>query len=234
MSKKVYARQIAPEWQRSPLEDAPECWPENVIITGNAQMHEHTTDIYDCIIAAYDNAAADAENLRNSGYRNITELINDYFPPLELRGKPYSTRDIHAIHYTLKMYGCRAYYEGLHIAEMLSAITGTEYRRDTLRGTCQSDWNDIYYPAEYGREWLAAFECEYFNTGEEWIFSDPLEAPPDDPGDVDGCAVYVHGWRDAERRAEIADAAGVDPADVVLYEFSGWQQTAVYAEAAPE
>ena len=46
----VYAKQIAPEYQESPL-FLNGCFPDNIILTGNRQFNSHTTPEYDKIVA---------------------------------------------------------------------------------------------------------------------------------------------------------------------------------------
>jgi hypothetical protein len=107
------------------------------------------------------------------------------------------------------------------ILRALHLVTGERYDVRTIRGCCQSDWQTIYYPVEeYTRDALDILEADYFNTGTEWIV------------DVDGCdvGVYTYSWNNDGTREEIADAVGVDPADVVLLEFTGWNRTAAYTE----
>ena len=73
---------------------------------------------------------------------------------------------------------------------------------------------------DYTRNALDILEADYFNTGAEWAV------------DVDGCdvGVYTYSWNNDGIREEIAGAVGVDPADVVLLEFTGWNRTAAYKE----
>lgn len=232
MSKKVYARQIAPEYQESPLFAFGEEFPENIAVYGNRDYNEHFTGVFDGLRDALLDAGQELDNMRwgDLWRPDFITILHDLLPPVG-RGE-YSRAERLAWVKLLDAYG--ATEAAVYMARAAALITGQEYDAAQISGCCQGEWQNVIYPAEWGREWLAAFECEYWNTGEEWIFTDPLEAPPEDPGDVDGCAVYVHGWRDAERRAEIADAAGVDPADVVLYVFGGWERRAKYAEVGAE
>lgn len=230
---KIYAKQVPPEYQESPLHTFDE-YPEDIILDGNRHYKSHTTPLYDRILASYDDAAEYLDELKIYGkratYRNVTEIINDYFPAYENREKPYSTKDIHNIRRALELYGSRDYYEGEYIIAMLNAITGRVWRSGTIRGCCQGDWQDIIYLAEsWSAAALDAFETEYFNTGTEWIVHDDENAP-ETPDDISGFSVYCTGWRKDDIRAEIADAAGGNADDVVLYEFTGWSRSAVWEE----
>jgi hypothetical protein len=59
---------------------------------------------------------------------------------------------------------------------------------------------------------------EYFNTGSEWIIHDE-ESEPETVKDISGYSVYCYSWNTDGIKKEIADAAGSDPDDVILYEF---------------
>lgn len=222
---KIFARQIPPEYQESPLFLGDEFFPDNIILNGNRDYNSHTTPLYDRIIQFYEEAAYYLEELQTdkSGatYRNVTEIINDFFPALEYREKPYSTRDVSRIRKALELYGTRDHYDGVYITAMLEAITGQEWKTGTIRGCCQRDWQDIIYPASYGREWLAAFEAEYFNTGTEWIIHDE-NTEPETPEDINGFSCYCHGWNDEQIKTEIAEAYGTPGAEVILYKHTGY------------
>lgn len=104
------------------------------------------------------------------------------------------------------------------ILRALHIVTGKRYDVRTIRGYSQGDWQNAYFPVDdYTRDALDILEADYFNTGSEWIIND-------------GFSIYAYSWNNDGIRAEIADAAGGDPADVILYTFDGWQKTPVYAE----
>ncbi len=217
---KLYAKQINPEYQESPLYFE-EDFPENIIITGNRNYKDHTTWEYNHIIQEYEVLCEHYENIKegNSCYKNITELLKDYFP-----GK-YSTKTIHKFKEVLEKYGTRYYYEGNYIIDMLEIITGKEWKKTTIRGCCQSDWQEVIYsPEEWTKEALNAFEAMYFNTGSEWIIHDE-ENDPEGPEDISGYSVYCTSW-DIEK--ELTEAANYEPEEVILYEFSGYTKTPVY------
>jgi hypothetical protein len=230
---KIHARQIAPEYQTSPIESTGYTFP-GIIFDGNRDFISHTSPIYDRIIQVYDELAVEIQciDARDgyAAYKTATEAINDYIPPYTYRDKPYTTRDIHAIREALRLYGTRDYYDGRYIIEMLNALTGGNWIQTTIRGCCQSDWQDIIYDSEkYTRDDIQQLEIEYFNTGSEWIIHDE-NTEPETPEEICGYSVYCYGWNDEQIRAEIADAAGVKPEDVILFKFSGYTQTAKYEE----
>ena len=83
----------------------------------------------------------------------------------------YSTRDIHALKELVRAYTEAASREENNIlCKVLSIVTGRKWDWKIIRGYCQSDWNEVFYPVDdWSREALSAFETMYFNTGSEWI-----------------------------------------------------------------
>lgn len=222
---KLYARQIAPEYQESPLFYDEELFPENIIVTGNRDYNSHTTPEYDQIIQYFDELCEEYEYIkaRNSSfYKNATELLQDHFP-----GK-YSTQKVHFFKEILEKYGTRYYYEGDYITDMLQLVTGKEWRKRTIRGCCQGDWQEIIYPVEeWTTEGIEEFEIMYFNTGTEWIIHEE-ENKPEGPEDISGCSVYCTSWDIEGIKKELTDAAGYAPEEIILYEFSGYTKSPVY------
>lgn len=222
---KIYAKQVPPEYQESPL--FMEEWPENVYVFGNRHFRDHGAEYIENIKNSMYDAADELERLIRGEFAcyverySLIEILNDFLPAQN--GREYSRADrlqwrelLLSIDYNYSKIG---EYE---IAAALTLITGDEYDAAQICGCCQGDWNNIIYPTKYGSEWLREFEIEYFNTGDEWALYE------NDPDGEYICHVYTHEWRDDKQRAEIADAAGVDPADVVLYVFDGYTQTARY------
>lgn len=74
----VYAKQIAPEYQESPL-FLDGCFPDDIILTGNRHFNSHTTPEYDKIAADFDSMAETWENERfffqwnGAGYDKIAK-----------------------------------------------------------------------------------------------------------------------------------------------------------------
>lgn len=220
---KIYAKQVPPEYQESPLFMGE--WPENVYIFGNRHFQDHGGDVIENIKNSMYDAAEELKQLPRGGsyYESFIDIISDLLPTPEHK-KEYSRaerlrwREILLAFDAEKIGGITA------AAAAFELITGKEYAAATIRGCCQNEWNNIIYPAEYGREWLKEFEIEYFNMGAEWRIN---EGSPDSD---ESYYFYSHSWNEDGQRAEIAAAAGVDPADVVLYVFDGYAQTAQYKE----
>ena len=166
--KKVYAVQIAPEFQDSPLNigDFPEQWP-GIYLTGNRNFHGYATD----------------------EFRRIYDR-----------------------------------FDGPRLLRASQLITGKRYECLCLRGCCQSEWIDCYYPTdEYTREELHILETEYFNMGTEWIIHDGNTAPHG-PDEIDGYSLYCYD----DPRREIALCTDTTPENVILWAFDGWTQIPRY------
>lgn len=188
---KIYAKQVPPEYQESPLEWND--WPENVAVFGNRHYNAHTFDALEIV-----------RNAMNDGYFPAP-IVGELAPWADWwdRVDALDNGD-----------------EKPLLCEGLELLTGRKYRYGTIHGCSQGDWQEIIYPAEYGRNWFDAFETEYFNTGTEWTV---------DP-DGDCFSVYVISWSDDGIRREIADACGCNADDVVLLRFIGWRKTPEYEE----
>lgn len=86
------------------------------------------------------------------------------------------------------------------ITAALSIVTGHKWDYKQINGSCK-------------------FEIEYFNTGTEWRVQDE-----------DGAETYIYVYEYVQEREEIAEALGVNTADIVLYWFDGWTRTEKYRE----
>lgn len=229
---KIYAKQIAPEYQESPL-FFDECFPDNIAVCGNRDYKERCPELFKIVKAILnDGELGDVlVNLKDSElYKNATEAITDYFPPDK---EKYSTKDIHELKRLIVEYSkCPRSAEDSILCAVLSIVTGKEWDYQQISGCCQSDWNYIYYPVnERDKEAIAAFEAEYFNTGSEWIVDDGEFDPENDsPLNINGCSTYCIAWSNEGIKQEIANAFGGSSEDVVLFAFEGWSRTPRYME----
>lgn len=114
------------------------------------------------------------------------------------------------------------------LCKVLSIVTGREWDWRIIRGCCQSDWNEIFYPVDdWSREALAAFETMYFNTGSEWIIHDE-ENTPEGPEDISGYSCYIVADTEEGIRKELAAVAGCAPSDLVIWAFDEFIRVAQY------
>lgn len=217
---KIYAKQVPPEYQESPLIHFDEI-PENVFVFGNKDYQHRAEKLFKLIDAA--NEALDAWDdfsLKKPYYNSWKEALNDLLPPDEKRGE-YTREERKKIIPALliKLDRSNTSEENALYCELLQLITGDKFDHAVIRGCSQGDWQNIIYPAEYGREWVKTFETEYFNLGSEW----EVKEDEDDPG------YYIYCTTDDPRR-EIADMANTSPDNVILYAFDGWTRTPKYRE----
>lgn len=227
---KIYARQVPPEHQESPLM-IDDCFWEEIICDGNRDYKSRTTHEYKRLKGSISEAAAEVEAIvkKNgySPYKNITEIIHDMF--FRENRKRYTTKEIHTWKELLLYYQtCKREEENAVICQALKLMTGKSYSHRSIRGCCQSDWQRIYYPdGEYSAKSIECFETEYFNLGSEWIVHDD-ETEPETPNDITGYSQYCYSWNDDGIRKEIADSERCKPEEVVIYKFNGYIKTAVY------
>lgn len=221
---KIYAKQVPPEYQESPLFYGDEFWPENVHVYGNRDYNEHGQ--YSEICKELDNLSEWLQDARDGctyAANHCFKAILHYYVPAQ-DGRLYNRGE--RLHWLdiierYEMTSRFSDYETRAICDALELITGIKFEAGTIRGCCQGDWQEIIYPAEYGPEWLESFETEYFNTGSEWIVHDE-NTDPDSPEDISGFSVYCHGWRMEDIKLEIAEAAGDPGAEVILYQHTGY------------
>ena len=231
---KIYAKQVSPEYQESPLFLGDEFFPDNIAVFGNRDYKEHCPDFINKVweVLRQGELADVLENVKEwaDWYKNATEAINDYLPPEH--GGRYSTNAIHALkNYAIDFSSCPCSREYEILCKVLSIVTGKNWDHRMISGCCQSDWNYIFYPVdEWTRERIEVFETEYFNTGTEWIVHDE-DTNPESPEEISGFSIYCVSWDTEGIKKEIAGAVpDGDPADVVLYEFAGYSRTAIYRE----
>lgn len=238
---KVYARQVAPENQESFLfyitkggewrwED--DYWKDMSVMPQHG-CYDFMTDIVKSVSDVLDagELADNIDTITNysksyisdcCNYSSKTEAINDYLPPQKKNGKKYSSREVKVLCSLIAEYGCKDDTDIL--CSVLSIVTGEKYTWSSINGCCQGEYREIIYPeSKYPTDMIEMFENEFFNLGSEWIVHDE-DTDPEDPKDISGYAIYCHGdpeWDEDDIRTEIADVAGCEPKDVVLYKYTG-------------
>ena len=222
-NKKIYARQVPPEYQESPLQMC-DNWPENVYVFGNRRFIERAEGLQR-IRAALEELADIWEELNDGGrgwYNNWKEALEDLTPHDDARGEYTRAERMQWAKLAAALEWCASSKEDGLLCQALQLITGQEYKHAEIRGCCQGDWQNIIYPASYGEKFRDAFETEYFNTGTEWVIHDGDDAP-EVPDEIAGYSMYCYSY---DPRAEIAAETEADPADVILYEFDGYTRRA--------
>lgn len=237
---KIFARQVPPEYQESPLYywtgkngeiDLEASWP-GVTLTGNRDYRGHKTEAFQA--AERLESAAD-EYINGQEWTGEKVTIRDALRGQEIEkhnGKGWSPRELGQWKRLFEDWDRNPYDKrnaDRRTLEALELITGKPYDVQELRGCVQRDWIECYYPRnEYSAEDLERLEMEYFNTGEEWTIYDKDPDGDEEPGD--SFSMYVYSWKDDAKRAEIAAAAGWGtPEEVELHEFTGWTRSACWA-----
>lgn len=235
---KVYARQISPEYQESPISFAG-CFPEGIVLDGNRDYISRTVPEYENILRFFDDMAGDWENdnfhyeWNGTGYikhkkraeRTIEELLSLYGFE-KANGRAWSTKEKHE--WKMLMQSGKAADSDDVIKKAMHLLTGHQWCKDMIRGCCQSDWQEVYYDTEYwSRQDLKVFEVEYFNMGTEWIIHDEIEEP-ECAEDIRGFSAYCISWGNDGIRKELADIAGVEVSDMVLFAHDGYTKIPKY------
>lgn len=217
---KIYAKQVPPEFQESPLFYGDEFWPENVFVFGNRDYNQHADTLNELRTALENIVEVFDDMQQGQGWTDDLAYAIHCELPEEYRREYSRPERLKMVELANEYCFAKSYEENDILCKVLELITGKTWDNSTIRGCCQGDWQEIIFPAEYGREWLEHFEAEYFNTGTEWII---------DP-DGDNISVYAHEWNNEGIKKELAAAVGVEPENIIMQAFSGWTKTAAYTE----
>lgn len=161
-------------------------------------IKEYNTYLYDCYY-----------------HESIMEMLRDMLPKKE-NGKRLSPLEAHNIEEALKNDK-----DVETICECLYVITGKIHCMRPLRGCCQGDYVEAYYPVEDGiRQYLDYVEAWYFGTGIEIMIHDE-ESEPKTAEDVSGYTFYTASWKTEDLKAEIKEQCGYkrndDNVEVILW-----------------
>lgn len=228
-TKKIVAVQVDPEYQESPL-NCYEMSPDNVAVLGNDRMNEHIPKRCEKALEVLRNDSfwADIDDPGHAGYADTAAVFGDWLP--RENGAAYNASECRAFAYRLLRGDLDDDADAL--AALMSLVEGKPWESRTIRGLCQSDWNKITFPVdEWPEKEREYFECEYWNTGDEWIVYEVDDTAPEKidledvtRDDLEGaCEIssctYTHEWGDEKMKNEIAAAFSVAPEDVVLLKF---------------
>lgn len=220
-NKKIYARQVSPEYQESLLFSGG-CGFENITVTGNRDFKSHIQPVFERVKDVLDEGSL-AEELdyliehHKYPQKQFKDLIEEHLPPEK---ESYSHNDIQTLSNLVVKY-CMAIHDRQYsiLCEVLSIVTDAKWSYSCIRGCCQSDWQYVFYDtAMWSEESIACFEKEYFNLGTEWIVHDE-ENVPECAEDVSGYHIYCYGDSNEEIRKEIAEWCGCETAEVTLYAY---------------
>ena len=204
----IYAKQVNPEYQDSYTDFQEESNLCGFAIMGNRRYFEYKAEYFDKFLSAMENDPC----YWTFTYDDLTpEEIKDF----------KETWSKYAYHNA-------DYYKTL--VRLLSIYYKEDFDMVTLRGSVQREWNYlIYRPRLLSDKDIERLECEYFNTGTEWIiYTDDPEEEPDAEQET---SVYCCSWSDEGIKEEIAQAAGDVASAVVLLKYAGETRTPVYMRA---
>lgn len=233
MGIKVYARQVSVECQESPICLFGEL-PEGIAITGNRHFLDICPDWISTAKSVLNNptdiseAVIDALNDKD-WYDSAEQAIFDFLDRVKSEYSEDTIMKIAHIFYDSE----DSYYDEDTLCHLLSLLSGDEYDCCCIRGCCQGDWNYIYYPKnKYSDIEIRHIECEYFNTGSEWILNEDFYADITEPDEISGYSVYVHEYGydniKAEIKSMVESCEGVDVDEVILFEHSGYTRISNY------
>lgn len=114
-----------------------------------------------------------------------------------------------------------------YLETVLSILYGKKYHRVPIHGCSQGDYAEIFCDTELDVEVIRDIEAIYFGTGAEIIVDDSDEEITD-PATISGYHIYTSKWDDDDLREIVADNAGCDIKDVVLWKCTGYHRVADY------
>ena len=150
-------------WNNDELSDCE--WLHNIIAIGGRDTCEFNEGDYCELYARIKGGIIsgdmeyEIENcIGDCGYKNATELINDYL------GVNANTRQVGKMKKILKKYKEDRYYsdEDL-IADVMTVFTPHKWASTSIHGCVQRDWAYIVYPTDiYNQQSIDEFEAYYF------------------------------------------------------------------------
>lgn len=199
----IYAKTLNPESFDYRFYDIREDDGNEVIIDGgrdfeNIDQHDYLKMVKK-LISAYSSWDFDYY------YKgSIMDFLKDYLPKKE-NGKKLAPIEAHNIKMSIESWYKDLLEEEDVICECLSIITGKIYKHTGLRGCCQGDYVEAYYPVKDGiTKYLDYVEAWFFGTGVEVMVHDEKEKP-NDAEEVSGWTFYTASWKTEDIINEIKE-----------------------------
>ena len=216
MPEKIYATTLNPESFDYRTYDIREDDGNEVIIDGGRDFqnidNKGYLDSIKKLIEEYDSSYLFDVYYHGS----IKALLQEMLPKKE-NGKRLSPSEISFLKKGLEY---KEYSNEEIICDCLFVITGKMYRHKGLRGCCQGDYVDAYYPVEDGiTQYLDYVEAWYFGTGTEVMVHEE-ENEPKTAEDVSGWTFYTAAWNSKQLKEEIKLQCGYkanDDVEVILW-----------------
>ena len=215
----LYAKQRNPEFQEDDLfftnksgelQLNDDYYVDNVIIDGNRDYRSLTTKAYEKVKRISSELWYDWEYYRSCGFGSRTEVIEYYLNRDD--GKKYSKKDIHSWIELMNSWEDDEY----HITTALYLITRKKWREISLRGYCQSEWQEGYASEELSDASVDYIELCYFNKGMEFLV---YKSKEDFDNDGDCYSMYV---------ADLDDLRDRLGEEVTVFEFTGYKKIPEY------
>lgn len=210
---KIYATTLNPESYDYRVYDISDDDGNTVIIDGGRNFCNIDSTGY---LAKIKKLISEYSDYELEVYHNnsIMDLL-DYYLPKKENGKRLSPKEAHVIKQALETKRNTDI-----ICDCLSIITGKIYLMRGLRGYCQGDYIEAYYPVEDGiQKYLNWIEAWYFGTGTEVMVHEE-ENEPTSAEEVSGWTFYTDSWKTEDIKAEIKSQCGykdTDDVEVVLW-----------------
>lgn len=214
MKNTIYARTLNPEIFDYRVYDIREDDGNEVIIDGGRDFSDIDQKDY---LKAIKKTISDYNGWDYDYYYkgSIMNYLKDYLPKKE-NGKRLSPKEASWLKKVLEFETD----EEEAICQFLTTITGKLYRHKGLRGCCQGDYVEAYYPVENGiTKYLDYVEAWYFGTGTEVEIHED-EKEPECAEDVTGYTFYTASWKTEDLITEIKQQCGYkaeDDVDVKLW-----------------
>lgn len=217
-----YAKQVDPEFQEDTLfytskngelkfED--DVYSDNVVIYGNKEYKDYRTLEFQRLLD-FENSYYELDSDWNGQYWEcVSDFINCYLK--RSNGKKYTTKEVHKWKELFKKYEERYHLEDI-VCDALELMTGKKWRRFSIGGYCQSEWQYGYASEDiqdYDIRWI---ETCYFNTGVEYIV---YESKEDFENEEDSFNIYCIDDKD------LKDRLG---SDIEIYHLTGYKRIPQY------
>lgn len=236
---KYICKQLNPAYQESPLFLDYDMWDDMYdrlyLVPADRYVGIHNDKLKN-ITSVVNEMAEEYKDICNGvGYYGIASaMLNDMMP--RYNGGKWNTMEVHKWKEILSNWDEDD--EGM-VCRMLDLALGGDWQSKEIHGCCQGDWALVYYDSKvYDKDSIEYLEIEYFNLGEEWICSldamtdaEAEEAEAEDVYNMDNVCTYVYGWREEDKRKELAEVIGCDVEEVVMFEYAGEVSCSTYRRA---
>ena len=227
MKEKIYAKTLNPEFFDYRVYDIREDDGNKVIIDGGRDFNDiDKNGELKVIKKAIDNYGGYEYEFYY--HNSIKDYLNDYLYPLKKENeKQFSPLELHKINIALEDAQFNDIDVRDAIATILSIIHGEPYTHSGLRGYCQGDYVEAYYPTSTSQKEIDYVEAWFFGTGTEIVIHDS-DTIPESEDDIDGYSILSTAWSDDGLKKDIRETVGCDDdVEIILWKWTGSHQVTV-------